>query len=125
MVLQFFLMYRDEEKGVLVKKQDLIIRTYMRGWFWIDLIAVLPFDIIGVVADSKDLNNLKALRIARLLRLFKLLRILRAGRIFDRWESSMAINYSVLTLAKFVALTVVIAHWLACLWHMTVNIEDT
>ena len=31
---------------------------------------------------------------------------------------------SVLTLCKFVALTVVVAHWLACLWHMTVNIED-
>lgn len=36
---------------------------------------------------------MKALRIARLMRLFKLLRILRAGRMFDRWESSMAINY--------------------------------
>lgn len=124
MVIQFFLMFRDEEKGVLVKKHELIIRVYTRGWFWIDLIAILPFDMIGVVASSDDLNNLKALRIARLMRLFKLLRILRAGRMFDRWESSMAINYSVLTLCKFVALTVVVAHWLACLWHMTVNIED-
>jgi len=124
MCIQFFLMFRDEEKGVLIKKQDIIIRVYMRGWFWIDLIAILPFDMIGVVASSDDLNNLKALRIARLMRLFKLLRILRAGRMFDRWESSMAINYSVLTLVKFVALTVVVAHWLACLWHMTVNIED-
>lgn len=124
MVIQFFLMYRDEEKGVLVKKQDLIIKQYLRGWFWIDLIAVLPFDIIGVVSSSDDMNNLKALRIARLLRLFKLLRILRAGRMFDRWESSIAINYSVLTLCQFVALTIVVAHWLACLWHMTVSIED-
>jgi potassium voltage-gated channel Eag-related subfamily H protein 7 len=124
MVIQFFLMYRDEEKGVLIKKQGAIIRVYMKGWFWIDLIAILPFDMIGVIASSDDLNNLKALRIARLLRLFKLLRILRAGRMFDRWESSMAINYSVLTLCKFVALTIVVAHWLACLWHMTVNIED-
>jgi len=123
MVLQFFLMYRDEEKGVLVKSQRAIIQAYMKGWFWIDLIAVLPFDMVGVFASSDDMSNLKVLRIARLLRLFKLLRILKAGRMFERWETSMAINYSVLTLCKFVALTVVVAHWLACLWHMTVNIE--
>lgn len=61
MVVQFFLMYRDEEKGVLVKKQDQIIRRYMSGWFWIDLIAILPFDMVGVVAKSDDLTNLKVL----------------------------------------------------------------
>lgn len=125
MVLQFFLMYRDEEKGVLVKDQKQIIRQYIRGWFWIDLVAVLPFDMVGVIASSDEMNNLKVLRIARLLRLFKLLRILKAGRMFERWETSYAINYSVLTLVKFVALTVVVAHWLACLWHMTVNIENS
>lgn len=123
MVIQFFLMYRDEEKGMLVKDHKMIIRSYTRGWFWIDLVAILPFDMVGVVASSDDMNNLKILRIARLLRLFKLLRILRAGRMFERWETSMAINYSILTLCKFVALTIVVAHWLACLWHMTVNIE--
>lgn len=124
MVIQFFLMFRDEEKGVLIKKQDQIIKRYLSGWFWIDLVAILPFDMIGVIANSDDLNNLKALRIARLMRLFKLLRILRAGRMFDRWESSIAINYSVMTLVQFVALTIVVAHWLACLWHMTVSIEN-
>ena len=30
MVIQFFLMFRDEEKGVLVKKHELIIRVYTR-----------------------------------------------------------------------------------------------
>ena len=35
-----------------------------------------------------------------LLRLAKLLRILRAGRMFQRWESRLAIDYSVLSLSK-------------------------
>merc|ERR1712072_544166 len=36
MVIQFFLMFRDEEKGVLVKKQNVIIKRYLTCWFWID-----------------------------------------------------------------------------------------
>jgi len=124
MVIQFFLMYRDEEKGVLVKDQQLIIQQYLKCWFWIDLVSILPFDMLGVIFDSDELNKAKALRVVRLFRLAKLLRILRAGRMFDRWESAVAVNYSVLTLVKFLFLTVIVAHWMACVWHMTVVIED-
>lgn len=123
MVIQFNLMYRDEEKGVLIKDQKLIIARYIKCWFWIDLASILPFDILGVVMDSDEINQFKGLRIVRLLRLAKLLRILRAGRMFDRWESAIAINYSMLTLGKFLFLTVIVAHWMACGWHMVKNIE--
>jgi len=124
MVLQFFLMYRDEEKGVLIKDQNQIIAEYMKCWLWIDIISVLPFDMISLLMKSDELSKAKALRIVRLLRLAKLLRILRAGRMFDRWESAIAVNYSMLTLAKFLFLTVIVAHWMACAWHMVKVIED-
>jgi len=124
MVLQCFLMYRDEEKGVTVKEHDLILKRYFKCWFWIDLASILPFDIMGVAMDSDTINQFKGLRVVRLFRLAKLLRILRAGRMFDRWESAIAINYSMLTLCKFLFLTVIVAHWMACAWHMVKNIED-
>lgn len=124
MVLQFFLMYRDEEKGILIKDQNEIIKNYMRCWMWIDIMSILPFDMIGYFMQSESLNKAKALRIVRLFRLAKLLRILRAGRMFDRWESAVAVNYSLLTLGKFLFLTVIIAHWMACAWHMIKVIED-
>lgn len=92
---------------------------------WIDIVSVLPFDMLGVVFDSDEINKFKGLRIVRLFRLAKLLRILRAGRMFDRWESAVAVNYSMLTLGRFVFLTVIVAHWLACAWHMIKVIEDT
>lgn len=124
MGIQCFLMYRDEEKGVTVKEHDLILKRYFKCWFWIDLASILPFDIMGVAMDSDTINQFKGLRIVRLFRLAKLLRILRAGRMFDRWESAIAINYSMLTLCKFLFLTVIVAHWMACAWHMVKNIED-
>merc|ERR1711907_228479 len=74
--------------------------------------------------QSDTLNKVKALRVIRLLRLFKLLRILRAGRMFDRWESAIAINYGMVSLANFLFLTVIVAHWMACAWHMVKIVED-
>jgi len=124
MCIQFFLMYRDEDKGTLIKDQSVIIRRYMLLWFWIDLVSILPFDLLSLVLDSDGLEKIKALRVVRLLRLAKLLRILRAGRMFDRWESAIAVNYSMLTLVKFLFLTVIVAHWMACVWQMAKVIED-
>merc|ERR1711988_694882 len=121
--MQFFLMYRDED-GRLIKDQASIIKRYFKFWFWVDLASILPFDMLGVLFESEQLNKFKAFRIVRLFRLAKLLRILRAGRMFDRWESAIAVNYSVLTLCRFVFLTVIVAHWLACVWHMVKVIED-
>merc|ERR1711988_1700134 len=116
-------MYRDED-GRLIKDQKMIIKRYMKCWLWIDIVSVLPFDMLGVIYDSDEINKFKALRIIRLFRLAKLLRILRAGRMFDRWESAVAVNYSMLTLGKFVFLTVIVAHWMACAWHMIKIIEN-
>ena len=50
----------------------------------------------------------------RLLRLAKLARVVRVQRFFRRWENLLSINYSTLKLCFFVALTLVIAHWIAC-----------
>ena len=37
----------------------------------------------------------------------------------------MAINYALLSLGKFVAIVLAIAHWLACGWHIVVVLEDS
>jgi len=87
-------------------------------------VSILPFDVLAVALNSDKLKKMTALRIVRLFRLFKLLRILRAGRMFARWETAVAVNYSLLTLVQFFIMTIVVAHWMACAWHMIVVIED-
>lgn len=53
-----------------------------------------------------------------------MLRMLRAARIFRKWESSIEINYNHLALAKFGVIVFFMAHWLACLWHMTIIVQE-
>ena len=79
----------------------------MKGWFVLDIISILPFDLASLKdpnedpdaeSSSSDLSVLKLVRIIRLLRLIKLVRLVRGARILKRWESKLAINYSTLTL---------------------------
>ena len=53
-----------------------------------------------------------------ILRLFKLLRVLRSSRVLQRMQDSSNVNYGYLTLIKFAATCVFIAHWMACLFHL-------
>ena len=49
MVLNFFLAYRNTEDGVWVRSHAKIAARYLRGWFLIDLLSVLPFDMFSFV----------------------------------------------------------------------------
>lgn len=55
-----------------------IAKNYIKGWFFIDLIAIFPIDII--VTQYKDLNALA--RITRFVRMQKLVKLMR---IFKIW----------------------------------------
>lgn len=91
MVLQFFVAYYDESLGgILVKSRSLIAQRYLRGWFLIDFVSLLPFDLINSLDTSAgSLNFLKSLRLLRLLKLF---RVIRASRILARWEAAAVLT---------------------------------
>jgi len=102
-------------------------QNYLSGWFTIDLISTIPFDLFTIVlrgGGNTDVQKLKFLRAMRLLRLVKLLRLLRVSRIFERWEDRVAINFAVLSLCKSSIGTLLCSHWIGCLWYITAFIED-
>ena len=99
----------------------LIAKTYLRGWFTLDLISLIPstFDIVPLVGSSSNaterwracgpwrclvvsgesnaISRFKGLRVIRVCRLIKLTRLLRASRMLRRWETRMSINYASLS----------------------------
>lgn len=101
---------------VYVSDRRKIFIRYVRGFFFVDLISIIPFH------ELQAGGGLKALKLLRLLRLFKLLRILRSGRILKRLEDSISVDYNVLTLCKFIIGTLTIAHWLACMWQLLARV---
>jgi potassium voltage-gated channel Eag-related subfamily H protein 7 len=119
MCLQFFTIYRNEQ-GEQVHDRLLIAKRYLKGWFFIDLLAVapIPFEFLSASPSSsfKSGANLKILRFFRMMRIVKLARIFRASRLMARWESQFGINYSVLGLLKYLAMLTMLTHWGSCFW---------
>jgi len=46
------------------------------------------------------------------------------SRVFEKYEDRVAINFAFLTLFKFTFGTLLISHWIGCLWYITSYIEN-
>lgn len=77
----------------------------------------------GDVLDDSELSAIRLTRIIRMLKLMKLARVLRASRILRRWQSHLGVSFAFMALVRFVLLTLVTAHWLACLWVIVGRLE--
>ncbi|XP_054090036.1 potassium voltage-gated channel unc-103 isoform X2 [Zeugodacus cucurbitae] len=88
---------------------------YLSGWFLIDLVAAIPFDLLLVGSDTDETTTLIGL-----LKTARLLRLVRVARKIDRYS-----EYGAAVLVLLMATFVLIAHWLACIWYAIGNAERT
>ena len=98
----------------------------LKGWFAIDLFTTLPIDVIMEnVAKAQGMQDTSAgpARLLKLLRVAKIMRILRATRVVKRWEDHIGLSFATRSLFTFLISTVVMAHWLACVWGYVGNEE--
>lgn len=123
LIMNFFMASLDLERGFWVVEHKEIAARYLRSWFTLDLVSILPFDSVEL-SGAADVGKLKIFRVVRLFRLLKLFRIFRASRIFSRWEAYISVSYAWLSLIKFIVAVLSVSHWLACFWGLTPGIED-
>mmetsp|Transcript_23006 Transcript_23006/g.51880 ORF Transcript_23006/g.51880 Transcript_23006/m.51880 type:complete len:641 (+) Transcript_23006:272-2194(+) len=119
MFLSFQTMYRESARrgGGVVKDLRKIRRRYVRGWFAVDVVSIVPFSYIP------GAGSLGILRVVRVLRLLKLARMLRASRIYQRFQARNSMPHSVEAMVKLIVILMVVAHWAACAWAMTATLQ--
>ena len=71
----FFFAYYDVDEELIYDRKK-IIKRYLKSWFIIDLLAIIPFSAFY----GRNYNSLS--RLARLPRLYKLLKITRLNDIY-------------------------------------------
>lgn len=84
-----FLSAREINQEEIDVRFKSIAIGYMKGWFFLDVVACIPFQLIELVLptnQSGDYNKL--LRLARLPRLYRLLRILRLFKMSKIFKNS-------------------------------------
>jgi hypothetical protein len=112
--------YFDENFKV-VDDRKVIAYKYLTGWFFIDLMSILPFDLI---LNATDLNSLvRFARIGRLYKLVRLTRLLKVLRFMKDRNKFMNLISDVLKvgfgferLFFFLLLSILLCHIVACLW---------
>ena len=69
-----------------ISDKKIIAKNYLRFWFWIDMISILPFDAVGSAFDAGVL-----LRFAKIGKLYKLIRLSRLAKLFKLLKGQNAV----------------------------------
>ena len=107
--------YVDTYSGIEQFDTKVIAKNYLKGRFWIDLLATIPFDTISLIAGGSS----SALQLFGIL---KLVRIARLSKIISYMNVKEDLKQA-LKLTKLIFFLIMYLHILGCTWHWIVR-ED-
>ena len=122
MIFTFCTAYQDENFQMLDDRKKIAIR-YLRGWFLIDFLAIVPFSYFTKTEDVNHMVRLSRFtRMYKLIKLTRLLRILKIvkekNKIMKFMTDALRIGLGFERLAIFLISSTMILHIVACLWIM-------
>jgi hypothetical protein len=128
-VLCFFTAFEDENEELIYNKKIIAIK-YLKSWFFIDIMSIMP---VSDFLDTGDFSNLA--RIARLPKLYRLIRMVKLVRIMkivkernniSKYISDvLKINAAVERLAFFCFIFFMLVHIISCFWVIIANFDDS
>ncbi|XP_062994657.1 potassium voltage-gated channel subfamily H member 4 [Elgaria multicarinata webbii] len=105
MILNFRTTYVSQSGQVVYDTRSICLH-YVATWFFVDLIAALPFDLLYAF-------NVPVTYLVHLLKTVRLLRLLRLLQKLDRYS-----QYSAMVLTLLMSMFALLAHWMACIWYV-------
>ncbi|XP_056913519.1 potassium voltage-gated channel subfamily H member 6-like isoform X2 [Takifugu flavidus] len=121
-VINFRTTYVNSNEEV-VTQSSLIAVHYFKGWFLIDMVAAIPFDLLIFRSADEVLRGGgegETTTLIGLLKTARLLRLVRVARKLDRYS-----EYGAAVLFLLMCTFALIAHWLACIWYAIGNVEHS
>ena len=128
MIILFNTAYYNDEYQI-VEDRTSICCEYLKGWFTIDLLAIIPFDdLMG--ADTGNAYRLgKLTRVSKLPKVIKLTRLLRILKIIKERTKLLKYLNDVLKLGLgyerlifFSLISIIMIHSLSCIWIVVADI---
>eukprot|EP00241_Pyramimonas_parkeae_P000071 CAMPEP_0114263918 /NCGR_PEP_ID=MMETSP0058-20121206/22851_1 /TAXON_ID=36894 /ORGANISM="Pyramimonas parkeae, CCMP726" /LENGTH=1306 /DNA_ID=CAMNT_0001380401 /DNA_START=267 /DNA_END=4187 /DNA_ORIENTATION=+ len=139
-LLNFVTSYQDED-NVLVMDLSEIRMHYLKTWFLIDIVSVLPVDTAlriqsGTFVCSFYMDGcaggdrvggegqyFKIVKMLRLVRLVKLLRLMRVGRITNRYKDDMFSALRFMSCLRLIGIMIYLGHIFGCMFYYFSNDE--
>ncbi|XP_024221945.1 potassium voltage-gated channel protein eag isoform X11 [Bombus impatiens] len=98
--------------GEVVSDPKVIRMNYLKSWFIIDLLSCLPYDVFNAFDHDED-------GIGSLFSALKVVRLLRLGRVVRKLDRYL--EYGAAMLILLLCFYMLVAHWLACVWYVTLR----
>lgn len=123
--------FEHEQTSTIVMDSKEILKHYLKCWFWMDLVVLLPDWTLSILSfgtrtpgrsacdtQSAEGSSIKLLRSLRLVRLVRLTRMTKLRKLWQKLQQmilsvtvSIAANIMVMVL-----LLLVISHFFSCAW---------
>jgi len=127
-LLNFFTAFYNGtgDKCVLETRKYEIFKNYMKGWFWIDFLAIFPFEhaiLLANAAGSGDgtraIGMVRVLKASKVIRILKVLRVFKLGGLTQQLEEQL-VTIKAMTVAfqllKLCIVMLLASHGAACVW---------
>ena len=117
----------DNEDDLVENRKEIAV-IYLKGWFLIDLVAIIPFDLLFT---SNDLHSMARIaRIGRLYKLAKLFKLFRVLKLLKEKSKLLKQIHEILNLGAgferlffFVVVFFLCTHIAACLWLIMASMQ--
>ena len=124
-VMNFNTTFYSDFIDAYVVDRKLITEQYIKsGWFFIDCISCIPFDLVATSALGNTTNSdgsstsatTKLIKIVRLLRLIKLAKLVNISKYLNKMEELLNISPTAVNLIMTCVQVVFISHLVCCIW---------
>ena len=112
----------DPQTKRLVVDPKKIARNYLKGFFFVDIIATFPFGLvlsnpaIGLTNKVGKFGRLP--KLLKFLRAAKLLKLMRLQQFILRLETEYNIHHGVARMVKVISLVFLVTHVVACFFYL-------
>lgn len=123
LILNFFTpIYKNHR---FLKSHKKIALRYLRVWFWLDLLTIIPFDVIFHNERQAGQFLLSFINMPKLYRMFRLLKMIRAIKLKQKNKTYIVKKLTnflnseslVSKIVPLYAVGILISYMFACLWH--------
>ncbi|XP_032219964.2 potassium voltage-gated channel subfamily H member 6 isoform X3 [Nematostella vectensis] len=104
--INFRSTYVAQDSDEIISNPKNIGLHYLKTWFVVDFFAAIPFEFM--INPTKE----GAATLMGLFKTARLLRLVRVARKLDRYS-----EYGLAVVVLLTCLFMLLAHWLACIWH--------
>jgi len=92
-ILNFFTAYQDEEMNMIDDHRS-IAKEYLKTWFVIDFISIIPFDLIMYYGSFNRVARLSRIgKIYKIIRMAKMVRLFKIAKVRDKLVKKLFRNF--------------------------------